>query len=110
MTYWLNNVQPIARGGLAAMPPAMIEETAWDILLTLHADRRCALSLAKLGTLVSVPELVLYNWLALLEQRQLITGAKQRSTQELRATLTPTGRHLIDDHLMNAGDPPGAPN
>ena len=69
----------------------MIEESAWDILLALHSDRRCDLSLAKLASLVSVTPSALNRWLADLEDRKFITGAKHSFTGELRAVLTPPG-------------------
>ena len=50
MTYgW--QTDPRRRSPMAAMflPPAMVEETAWDILLALHSDQRCELSLDKLA-------------------------------------------------------------
>lgn len=78
------------------LPPATVEETAWDILLALHADRSCELGLDRLARLVSVSEPILGRWLALLEHRKLITGARHGSTDELRAVLTPAGRDLLD--------------
>jgi DNA-binding MarR family transcriptional regulator len=91
----------LMRGPAAAaiLPPASMEETPWDILLALHSDRRCELGLAKLASLVSVTQPVLDRWLAGLEQRQLITGAKHRFTGELRAVLTSAGRELLDRYL-----------
>lgn len=88
----------------ATLPPAIIEESAWDILLALHSDRGCELSLAKLASLVSVTHSALNRWLTALEQRQLIDGAKHRITGELRATLTPTGRALLDRYLSASTD------
>lgn len=88
------------RGRIAAiLPPAVIEETPWDILLALHADRRCELTLAKLALLVSVTQPVLDRWLASLEQRQLIAGVTHRTTGEVRAILTSAGRELLDKYL-----------
>jgi DNA-binding MarR family transcriptional regulator len=91
------------RGGtaVAALPPIMIGETPWDILLALRSDRRCELTLAKLASLVSVSQPVLDRWLAGLEQRQLVTGAKHRFTGELRAVLTSAGRELLDRYLSS---------
>lgn len=77
----------------------MVEETGWDILLVLHSDRRCELSLDKLASLASVSETVMNRWLAGLERRQLITGAKDSFTGELRAILTSAGRELLDKYL-----------
>ena len=68
----------------------MIEETAWDILLALHSDRRCELSLAKLASLVSVtPAGIEPVARRRSNSGKLITGAKHSSTGELRAILTP---------------------
>jgi DNA-binding MarR family transcriptional regulator len=93
------------RGATAAtiLPPAMIQETPWDILLALHSDSRCELSLGRLAALVSVTPPALNRWLAGLEQRQLITGATHRSTGELRAVLTVAGRDLLDRYLSATG-------
>jgi DNA-binding MarR family transcriptional regulator len=85
----------------AILPPAIMEETPWDILLALHSDRHCRLSLAKLASLVSVARPVLDRWLAGLEQRRLITGATHLTTGELRATLTSAGRELLDGYLSS---------
>jgi DNA-binding IclR family transcriptional regulator len=88
----------------ASLPPAMVEETGWDILLVLHSDRRCELSLNKLASLASVPGRVVHRWLAGLEQRQLITGARDSLSGELRAVLTSMGRELLDRYLSAASD------
>jgi len=82
----------------------MVGETSWDILLALYSDRLCELSLDKLASLVSAPEPVMNGWLADLEQRQLITGAKVSSTGELRAVLTNAGRELLDRYLSATND------
>ncbi|HYC95137.1 MAG TPA: hypothetical protein VEB39_05500 [Sphingomicrobium sp.] len=89
------------RSGNAAMllPPAPVEETAWDILLALHSDERCELSLDKLGSIVSVSFPVLTHWLSQLEKRQLITGSKHGAGQELRAVMTSAGRELLNRYL-----------
>ena len=81
------------------LPPASVEETAWDILLALHSDERSELGLDKLGRLVSVPPPVLERWLIVLEQRQLITSARHGFASELRPVLTRAGRALIDRYL-----------
>jgi hypothetical protein len=82
----------------------MVEETGWDILLALYADRRSELSLDKLASLASVPETVMDRWLAGLAHRQLIAGAKDSLTGELRAVLTNAGRELLDRYLTAASD------
>jgi len=80
----------------ATLPPATVEETAWDILLALHTDQRCTLGLDKLARVASVSRPVLDRWLARLEKRCLITGTRHGCTSELRAVLTPAGRDLLD--------------
>jgi CTP-dependent riboflavin kinase len=82
----------------------MVEETGWDILLVLHSDRTCELSLHKLASLASVSGTVMNRWLAGLEQRKLITGAKDSSSGELRALLTKAGRELLDKYLSATSD------
>ena len=105
MSYdWQTDVLPRKRSAATFLPPETVEEPAWDILLALHADRRCELSLAKLGCMVSVPALEFRQWLAALEERELITGAQVGFNQELRAVLTPTGRELINRYLSATTD------
>ena len=99
---WKMDLRPRSRTAATSLPPALVEETAWDILLALHSDERCELGLDKLGSVVSVPLPVLNQWLALLEQRQLISGAKHEFEQEMRAVLTPAGRELLDRYLSAA--------
>ena len=89
---------------IAILPPAMIEESAWDILLALRSDRRCDLSLAKLASLVSVTPTTLQYWLATLEDRQLITGATDGFSGEVRAVLTPPARQVLDAYLSASSD------
>ena len=96
---WQTNMPLMSRTAIAFLPPATIEATAWDILLALHWDQHCKLSLEKLACLVSVPQSALNEWLGILEERELITGAKYGSDRELRAVLTPAGRHLLDQYL-----------
>jgi DNA-binding MarR family transcriptional regulator len=88
--------QPVAA---AFLPPATVEETAWDILLALHSDHSCELSLHKLAGVVSAPKGIIDRWLAWLEQQQLTTGIKHKYTGEIRAVLTDTGRELLDSYL-----------
>ena len=98
------DLRPHSPTAAASLPPAMIQETGWDILLVLHSDRRGELRLDKLASLASVPEMVMHRWLAGLEQRQLITGAKDSFTGELRAVLTTAGRELLDRYLSATSD------
>jgi hypothetical protein len=93
--------RPDSRDFAGCFPPAMVEETAWDILLALRSDRRFGLRLDKLAALVSVHEELLNRWLSLLEDRQLVTG---HTTGEVRAVLTPSGRELLDQYLSAATD------
>ena len=93
------DLSPLGRTAAVALPPPLIEETAWDILLALHSDERCNLSLGQLGSVVSVPQATLKQWLAILERQGLITGAKCDVTQELRAVLRSAGREMLDRYL-----------
>lgn len=88
----------------AILPPATIEESAWDILLALYSDRRCDLSLTKLASLVSVSPSTLNRWLATLEDRKFITGAMRSFTGELQAVLTEPARQLLDRYLSASSD------
>src|SRR5262245_33105781 len=81
------------------LPPAMVEETGWDILLALHADRQAEISLERLAAIVSVPPSTMIAWLGGLEQRQLINGIEDKLTGEVRALLTDQGRDLLDRYL-----------
>jgi DNA-binding MarR family transcriptional regulator len=96
---WQKDLQLRRPTAAAFLPPAMVGETGWDILLVLHSDRRCGLGLDKLAPLASVSKTVMNRWLAGLEQRQLITGAKDSVTGELRAVLTSAGRGLLDTYF-----------
>ena len=101
---WHVNLRPRSSTAVAFLPPATIEETAWDILLALHSDGRCELGLEKLARLVSVPEQALNAWLALLEEKRLITGVMNEVTREIRAVLTNAGRRLLDRYLSATND------
>ena len=84
------------------LPPATVEETGWDILLALHSDRHCRLSLEKLASMASVPLRTVERWLGALEERKLITGARHPSTDEVRAVLTDMGRGQLDRYFSAA--------
>ena len=88
----------------ATLPPAMVEETGWDILLALHSGGPRELNLDKLASIVSVSQTVLQSWLSGLERRQLITGTADRLTGEVRACLTSAGRGLLDRYLSATSD------
>lgn len=96
---WQTVRRPPEPAAAVFLPPATVEETAWDILLALHSDRRCELSLHKLAGAVSAPKGMVDRWLGALEQRLLITRIKHRYTGEIRAVLTKTGRELLDSYL-----------
>jgi DNA-binding HxlR family transcriptional regulator len=99
MSYHLAMELTRSRSAAAVTPPASVDETPWDILLALHKHGQCELSLEKLGRLISVPDQVLNQRLAELEERRLITGVKNEVTNELRALLTLKGRRLLDQYL-----------
>lgn len=88
----------------ATLPPALIEETGWDILLALYSDHRRALGIVKLASLVSASEAVMRRWLAALEERRLITGANGSASGDVRAMLTPNGRELLDRYMSATSD------
>jgi DNA-binding MarR family transcriptional regulator len=100
MTYdWQTSLRASDYEAARIVPPATLEETGWDILLALHRDRHCDLTLQKLASVVSVRETEMLRWLASLEQRGLITGVKHRATGELLAMLTGKGRDLLDRYF-----------
>ena len=96
---WQKDLEIRSPAAAASMPPALVEETGWDILLALHSSRRSDLSLVKLASLISVPPRAMHRWLVRLEERDLIGAKKQEPSGELRAVLTRTGRELIDSYL-----------
>jgi hypothetical protein len=105
MTYdWQTSLRASDYETARILPPATLDEISWDILLALHRDRHCDLTLQKLGSVVSAPEPVMLRWLATLEQRELITGAEHRSTGELLAVLTRKGRELLDRYFSATAD------
>lgn len=111
MTYdWQTQLRPSDQIAVASVPPVTIEETAWDILLALHSDRHCDLTLQKLASVVSIPEAAMNRWLPKLEQCELITAAEHRSTGEILAVLTRRGRELLDRYFSAAGDLRVAPH
>lgn len=101
---WQMDLKPLSRTAAAFFPPALVQETAWDILLALHSDEGRNLSLDKLGAVVSVPKPLLNRWLGLLEQRHLVTGKELGIAQEVGALLTPAGRELLDRYLSLTRD------
>ena len=96
---WQKDLTIPGPSATALLPPAMMEETGWDILLALHADGRRKLSLKKLASIVSVRPRAMGYWLGLLEDRRLVAAVKDEFTGELRAVLTSAGRELLDHYL-----------
>jgi hypothetical protein len=84
---------------IASLPPAMIGETGWDVLLALRADERHQLSLEKLASLVSVPGGVLADWLDWLDDRALVSGSISDFDEQPRVVITRAGRELVDNYL-----------
>src|SRR4051812_48840591 len=101
---WVKGLERSSARAATTLPPAMVEETGWDILLALHSDRRCALNLQKLAALASVSEVVMGRWLGGLAERHLINGAKDSLTGEPHTVLTTVGRQLLDRYLAAAID------
>jgi DNA-binding MarR family transcriptional regulator len=101
---WQTSLRASDYYAVRILPPATIEETGWDILLALHSDRHCRLSLEKLASIVSVPDATIDRWLGALEERELITGARHPSTDELLAVLTEMGRGLLDRYFSATKD------
>ena len=101
---WDMGPQPSQASLAICLPPATVDEAAWDILLALHADRDNCLGLEPLARLASLPQRAFRLRLALLEERQLITGATDAATGEIRAVLTPAGRALLDRYLSATTD------
>ena len=105
MTYARNaHLESLTRRATEVVPPPSIDEAAWDILLALHGDKGCALSLSKLGYIVSVSAEILNLRLARFEELELIRGVLNEVTCDLRAILTPTGRTLLDRYLSTTNE------
>lgn len=94
---WQKDVEMRAPGAATLPPPAMIEETGWDLLLALHSNP--VGSLDKLAAMMSVDRAALGRWLVWLEDRRFVAGSRNRITGELRAVLTAGGRKLLDRYL-----------
>lgn len=100
MTYARNAyLETLTRPATELVPPPSIDEAAWDILLALHRDRGCALSLKKLGFVASVSPETLHLWLARLEELELVRGVRNEVTRELRAMLTASGRAVLNQYF-----------
>jgi DNA-binding HxlR family transcriptional regulator len=98
------NLQMARPSAAVLLPPALVDETGWDILLALHSDRGGLLRLDKLAAVVSASRDVMSQWLSALEEQHLITGDVNPVTSELRAKLTEVGRELLDRYLTVASD------
>ena len=90
----------IRKRAMASLPPAMIGETGWDILLALTANDEAGLRLEKLARLISVPRTILGQWLDWLEDRQLVTGRSDHVTDDFIAGITRAGRELVENYLL----------
>jgi len=101
---WAMELEPPSRTAAAVTPPATVDESAWDILLMLHNDHRCELSLEKLARVISVPDHVLNQRLAELGEGRLVPGANKGVTNNLRALLPAGGRRLLDGYLSATTD------
>ncbi len=105
MSYdWQRNLLMARLSAAELLPPALVDETGWDILLALHSDRRRLLGLGKLAAIVSASQNVMGRWLAVLEEQRLIAGDQDVLTGELRAGLTGIGRELLDRYLSATSD------
>ena len=97
-------VQTFAPTAARFLPPALVDEAGWDILLALYADPHGQVTLGKLGGLVSVPQAALLDWLADLERRRLVAGANDMVTSEVWVVLTRDGRDLLHKYLSATSD------
>jgi DNA-binding HxlR family transcriptional regulator len=101
---WQRDLEMRRPSAAAFLPPALVAEMGWDILLALHSDRQSQLGLGKLASLASASSEILSQWLSTLEEQRLITGMKNAHSGELHATLTPAGRGLLDRYLSATND------
>ena len=105
MTYaWQIEVRHHRDDSGAALPPAMVSESAWDILLALHCDHNGGLNVEKVGGMASVSLEILNQWLATLEASELIIALADRVTREVRVMLTSRGRALLNGYLLATCD------
>lgn len=92
----------ISNRAAATLPPAMIGETGWDILLALGGEERSGLTVVKMASMLSVPGAALARWLGWLEERALVASGRDRLTKQFGAVITPAGRELVDNHFLAA--------
>ena len=95
-----NSDLQIRKGAIASLPPAMIGETGWDILLALTSPDDSGLRPERLARMISVPRTILAQWLEWLEDRQLVTGRSDHITDEFIAAITRAGRELVENYLL----------
>ena len=92
----------IAKGAAASLPPAMIGETGWDILLALSGQGPSGVTVERLGPMVSVSRAALCEWLDWLEDRRLVATGWHTFTDQLGAAITRAGNELVHNVLMAA--------
>lgn len=98
---WQKDLEIRSPAAAASLPPAMVEETGWDILLALYSEPRLYVSIEKLAALTSVPRVVLNEWLGWLEDRGLVASARDKFTGEFRVELSSAGEDLLDRYLSS---------
>ena len=96
---WNSDLQ-IQSGAMVSLPPAVIGETGWDVLLALSGDHGSGLNLDKLAPLVSVTRAALLEWLDWLGDRRLVASGRHKFSNELGAILTPAGRELVEHYML----------
>lgn len=89
---------------LESVAPPTLTETGWDVLLALFGDEMGGLKLDRLAAVCSVAPLKLTAYLAELENRRLVTGRGDPSTNDVRAILTAHGRSVLRRYFAAASD------
>jgi len=84
---WQKDLEIRSPAAAASLPPAMVEETGWDILLALYSEPRLHMNIEKLAALTSVPRVVLGEWLGWLEERRLVGILRRRRLDQQRRRL-----------------------
>ncbi len=85
--------------------PELIGEPAWDILLALAADEPQKMSVKAVSSLSGAPQTTALRWLALLEQRGLITIDQDTDDGRRKLVgLTADGRTAISGALQQFSD------
>lgn len=92
----------LSRAARAAfIDPELIGEPAWDILLALAADEPQKMSVKAVSSLSGAPQTTALRWLALLEQRSLITIDQDVDDGRRKLVgLTPDGRKALSEALQ----------